>query len=144
MFSFSLLYFLFLNIIFFNKLQWIDAGRNDKYSEDLTKNFGFGNLPPRPGEHGSQVPANWDWEPVLVDDINSNDRRTRDHADGLHQKNTLYSIFTQQENDARKEYEAKEQEHIRNKQIEYNNNMKKQWKQDRMDSLPSKCIILRR
>ncbi|CAF1084135.1 unnamed protein product [Adineta steineri] len=144
MFSFSLLYFLFLNIIFFNKLQWIDAGRNDKYSEDLTKNPDFGNLPPRPGEHGSQVPSDWDWKPVLVDDINSNDRLTRDHANRLYQKNILYSILSHQENEARKEYEAKEQEHIRNKQIEYNNNMKKQWKQDRMDSIPSKCIISRR
>lgn len=141
MFSTSFFCLSFLGITLFIELQWVKAGRN---KDDLTNDPNLGVLPPRPREKGSQVPPNWQWKPVLVDDLSSNNPHTRDQAKRLFQENTLYSILFGQENQARNEYEAKEQEHIRNKQIQYNENMKNQWKKDRMNSLPSKCTILRR
>lgn len=144
MFSTPFSCLLFLGVIFLNELQWINAGRDCQCSGDLTNDPNLGFLPPRPGEEGSQVPPNWQWEPVLLDDISSDNPRVRDRAAKLFQKNTLYSILFSQENQARNEYEAKEREHIRDKQTQYNECMKKQWKKDRMNSLSSKCIILRR
>jgi len=143
MLSSPFLYLSFLGILFFNKLQWVNAGRDCKCSGDLTNDPNLGPLPPRPGDEGSQVPPNWQWQPVLVDDLSSDSPHIRNQADRLFQKNTLHSILFDQENRARNEYEAKEQEHIRDKQNQYNECMKKQWKKDRMNSLPSKCIILR-
>jgi hypothetical protein len=144
MFSSLFLCLLFLNVILFNELQWVNAGGDCRCPGDLTNDLNLGPLPPRPGEAGSQVPPNWQWEPVLVDDISSDHPHTRNRAQTLFQKNTLYSILFHQENQARNEYEAKEQEYIRDKQIQYNENMKKQWKKDRMNSSPCKCIISRR
>jgi hypothetical protein len=133
MFSSAFLCLSFLGVTLFNELQWVDAGRDRRCPDDLTNGPNLGLLPPRPREEGSQVPSNWQWKPVLVDDLCSNDRYTRNCAQRLFQKNTLYSILFGQENEARNEYEAKEREHIRDKQIQYNENMKKQWKKDRMN-----------
>lgn len=132
------LYLLFLSVTFFYELSWIDAG------DDLTHNPKLGSLPPRPGEEGSQVPSNWQWKPVLVDDLSSNDPHQKNQAERTYQKNLMYSILSAEENRMRNEYEANEQQHIRDKQNQYNENMKKQWKEDRMKSLPSKCIMSRR
>ena len=143
MFSFPFLYLLLLGVTLFNKLQWVITGRDCRCSGDLTNDPNLSPLPPRPGEKGSQVPPNWQWKPALVDDLCSDNPHIRGRAQNLFQKNTLYSILSHQENQARNEYEVKEREHIRNKQIQYNENMKKQWKKDRMNSLPSKCIISR-
>ena len=144
MFSSPFLCLSFLGVTFFNTLQWVNAGRVCKCRGDAINDLDFGLLPPRPGENGSQVPPDWKWEPVLVDDLCSNNPHIQNQAQILFQENTLYSILTGQENQARNEYEAKEQKHIRDKQIQYNENMKKQWKKDRMNTLPRKCIISRR
>ncbi|CAF1135755.1 unnamed protein product [Rotaria sp. Silwood1] len=130
--------------MYFDELQRIKTSRNCRYSNELTNDPNLGPLPPSPGEEGSQVPPNWQWKPVLVDDLSSDNADRRNLAERLFQKNTIYSILFDQESQARNEYEAKEREHIRHKQIQYNENMKKQWKKDRMDSLPSKCIDSRR
>ena len=144
MFSSPFLCLLFLGVTFLNEFQGIHAGRDCKCSHDLTDDPNLGRLPPRPGEKGSKVPRNWQWEPVLVDDLTSIDKQIRNNASNSFAKNTLYSILSAQENEARDEYEAKEREHIRAKQLQYNENMKKQWKKDRMNSLPcKKCIIER-
>ena len=142
--SSSFLCLSFLGVVLFNEFQWIHAGRHRKGSEDLTSDPHLGRLPPHPGEQDSQVPPNWRWQPVLVDDLCSDHPHTRDRAGRTFQKNTIYSILFDQERQARNQYEAKEQEHIRNKQIQYNKNMRKQWKKERENSLPSKCIISRR
>jgi len=143
MFSSPFLCLSFLGVTLFNEFQWVTASRNRKYPGDLTNDPNLGPLPPRPRETGSQVPPDWKWEPVLVDDLSSDAPGPRHRAERLFQKNTINSILFGQENQARNEYEAKEREHIRDKQIQYNENMKKQWKKDRMNSLPSKCIISR-
>jgi hypothetical protein len=144
MFSSNFVCLSFLGVTLFNELQWINGSRNRKWKDDLTNDPNLGALPVRPGEEGSQVPPNWQWKPVLVDDLSSDNPHIRNQADRLLQQNTIYSILFDQEKQARNEYEAKEREHIRNKQLQYNENMKKQWKKDRMNSLPTKCIILRR
>jgi hypothetical protein len=143
MFSSLFLCLLFLGATLFHELQLINASRNSKRPDDLTNDPNLGPLPPRPGEEGSQVPPNWQWQPALVDDLSSGNPATRERAKELFQKNTIYSILSGQENQARDEYEAKEREHIRDKQIQYNENMKKQWKKDRMNSLSNKPMFSR-
>jgi len=144
MFSSPFLCLSFIGVTLFNELEWVNGVRGCKCQDDLTNDPNLGALPPRPREQGSQVPRNWQWEPVFVDDLSSNASGIRNQAARLFQLNTLYSFLFDHEKRARDEYEAKEQEHIRNKQIQYNENMKKQWKKDRMNSLPTRCIISRR
>ena len=140
--SFS--YLLFLNILFVYEWSLVNAGRDHQDRNDIVHHPNLGPLPPRPGEKGSQVPSNWQWRPVLVDDLSSNNSHTQNRANRIFQKNIMYSSLSDEENRIRNEYEAKEQQHIRDKQNQYNENMKKQWRKDRMNSLPSKCIISRR
>ena len=130
-------------ILMFNQYLNVLSVDDCKCKDDLIDDPNLGPIPPVPGEEGSQVPLNWKWKAVLVDDLCSDNRHTKERAQRLFQKNTLYSILTGQEEKARNEYEEKEREHIQNKQLEYNQMMKKQWKKDRMNSLPSTCIILR-
>ena len=138
MFSSRCLSLLFLSLTFVYELTWVDAG------DDLTRDPNLGRLPPRPGEQGSQVPSNWQWKPVLVDDLSSNNPYQKNQAERTYQKNLMYSILSNEENRIRNEYEDKERQHIRDKQNQYNENMKRQWKEDRMKSLPNKCILSRR
>ncbi|CAF1121263.1 unnamed protein product [Rotaria magnacalcarata] len=144
MFYSSLISISFLAVVLFNEVQWVDTSGNGKSPDDLTEDPNLGVLPPRPGEAGSQVPPNWQWKRVLVDDLSSHNPEIKTRAERLFQENTIYSILSNEENRARNDYESKEQEHIRNKQIQYNENMKNEWKKNRMDSLPNKCILSRR
>ncbi|UJR22020.1 hypothetical protein I4U23_025087 [Adineta vaga] len=82
MLSFLSLYITTLIVVAsFNKWQLIDAGRDDKHTDDLTENPDFGPFPPKPGESGSQVPPNWKWKTVLVDDLCSDNPYVRNQAD---------------------------------------------------------------
>lgn len=144
MISSFILCLLFLGITFFNKFEYINASNKCRCPDDLTDGPNLGPLPPRPGEPGSQVPPNWHWEHVLVNDLCSPNPRVRNQAAKTYERNILNSNAFAEENRIRDEYEAKEQEHIRNKQLQYNENMKKEWQQDRMKTVPPECVLLRR
>ncbi|CAF3975659.1 unnamed protein product [Rotaria sp. Silwood1] len=114
MFSSPFLCLSFLGVTIFNQLQWINANRNGTYSGGSTNDPNFGPVPPRPGEAGSQVPPNWKWQSVSVDDICGDNPYIRDQAQRLFQQNTLYSILYGQETQTRHEYDARVREY-RNK-----------------------------
>ncbi|CAF2914573.1 unnamed protein product [Rotaria sp. Silwood2] len=114
--SSSFLYFSFLGVIIFNELQSVSADRNCTCSDHSTTDLNLEPVPPRPGEAGSQVPPNWSWRTVLVDELCSNNPHTRERAQRVFQQNTLYSILSAQETQARNEYDARKQEYNHDKQ----------------------------
>ncbi|CAF2632711.1 unnamed protein product [Rotaria sp. Silwood2] len=144
MFFTSVLYFSFVVVTFFNEFQWVNSNGNCTCPDDLTDGPNIGPEPPLPRENGSRVPSDWQWIPVPLDDLLSNDPDVRHLAQSLLLENTMYSLLYAREIRARRRYYAKEREHIRNKQLRYNEFMKEQWKKDRMNSLPWRCTILRR
>ncbi|CAF0939745.1 unnamed protein product [Adineta ricciae] len=141
MFISLLSYIALLSIAILNKWQSVDAVRNRKHRDNLIDNPNFGPLPPLPGEAGSQVPKNWQTQPVPFYDFYHDDARIQERAFKAYCNNMVNAFKANEEIEARKDYEAREQQYIFNKQAQYNDNMKDQWKKDRMKSLPKKCIL---